>query len=313
MTKPKPQNRKSRLLVQPQTKPLAGAVTVPGDKSISHRAVMFASLAEGNSVIGNWLPAGDTIATLDAFRALVVAIAVEAHSDQAWQLLINGRGLHGLQPPSGPLDCRNAGTCLRLLAGIMAGQRFAGVLDGSEQLRRRPMGRVCEPLRQMGARIEDNEGRAPLSLQPAALQSIDYHLNVASAQVKSAILLAGLYAEGETRVYQPGPARDHTERILQAMGVEVATSHQPPANSEQCVALRGPVTRLAPLDLTVPGDMSSAAFPLIAAAIVPHSRVTVGNVGINRTRTGLLDLLKAMGAHVTINDERITGVSRPPI
>lgn len=290
------------LRVYPQQGPLKGQITVPGDKSISHRAVMLAALAEGQSHVRRWLPAGDTQATLQAMRAMGVHVDVAEESVQAWDLRIMGRGLHGLQAPQGPLDCRNAGTCMRLLAGLMVGQRFPVVLDGSEQLRRRPMRRIVQPLRMMGASIEDEEGRAPLHLKPAPLRGIRYEMPVASAQVKSAVLLAGLYAQGPTRLLQPGPARDHTERMLQAMGVAVELeepwiSLQPPKQDRP----------LQPLDLTVPGDISSAAFVLVAAGIVPHSQVVLQNVGLNETRTGLLALLRTMGADFIVGNRRLSG------
>ncbi len=289
-----------KLLVRPQKTPLRGTISVPGDKSISHRAIMLAALADGTSLIRNWLPAGDTIATLEAFRALGVPILVDEKSPQAWDLQIEGRGLYGLQPPPAALDCRNAGTCMRLLAGILAGQSFASVLDGSPQLRQRPMRRITDPLSQMGAIIRAIDGKAPLTIEPAALRAVDFEMRVASAQVKSALLLAGLYADGPTSVCQPGPARDHTERMLQAMGVKITTLGN-------WITIQPPDVPLRPLDLTVPGDISSAAFPLVAAAIVPHSEVTITNVGYNQTRTGLLDALQAMGAEIEVTDERVTG------
>ena len=209
------------LVIRPKQAPLTGITTVPGDKSISHRAVMLGALAQGTSAVRKWLPAGDTIATLDAIRDLGIEINAQKSSGLAWDLTIHGRGLTGLQPPAGPLDCRNAGTCLRLLSGIMAGQPFPAILDGSEQLRKRPMGRIISPLRQMGAAIEADDERAPLHFRPARLTGVDYRLPVASAQVKSAILLAALYAGGPTRVMEPGPTRDHTERLLEAMGVVI--------------------------------------------------------------------------------------------
>lgn len=290
------------LRVYPQQEPLRGQIVVPGDKSISHRAVMLASLADGRSQIRRWLPAGDTKATLGAMSALGVEIIVHRHDKQAWDLQISGRGLHGLHAPGAVLDCRNAGTCMRLLAGILTGQRFSSVLDGSEQLRKRPMRRIVDPLRQMGAQIEARDGRAPLHITPSSLAGIDYEMPVASAQVKSAVLLAGLYAGGETRLREPGPARDHTERMLQAMGVSVTTtgdriSLQPPADGQP----------LQTLDMTVPGDISSAAFVLVAAAAIPHSQVEVQNVGINETRTGLLSLLGLMGADIGIGRRRASG------
>lgn len=288
------------LRVYPQSAPLQGTITVPGDKSISHRAIMLAALADGHSVVRRWLPAGDTRATLGAMRSMGVDVRVDESSPQAWDLKIEGRGLHGLQPPAAALDCRNAGTCMRLLAGIMAGQRFPSTLDGSEQLRRRPMERIVDPLRAMGAAVESRDGQAPLHLRPASLRGISYEMPVASAQVKSAVLLAGLYARGETRVYQPGPARDHTERLLQAMGAPLVVDGN-------WISLRqsddGDL-RLAPLDLTVPGDISSAAFLFAAANVVPHSQLTIENVGLNPTRTGLLELLTSMGAQFTVENER---------
>ena len=291
------------LLIRPQTTPLRGTISVPGDKSISHRGVMLASIATGRSQVGNWLPAGDTIATLAAMRAMGVTIDVTEVSRQSWDLQVEGRGLHGLQPPSGPLDCRNAGTCMRLLAGIMAGQAFPSVLDGSEQLRQRPMRRITDPLQQMGARVEATNGRAPLHIFPNQLHGIEYRMNVASAQVKSALLLAGLYADGETCVYQPGPARDHTERMLAAMGVPIRTE----GDWVKMEIGDWEIGKLGSLDLTVPGDISSAAFPLVAAAIVPHSQITVTNIGFNETRTGILDMLQAMGATFTMANKRVTG------
>jgi 3-phosphoshikimate 1-carboxyvinyltransferase len=304
MTKARPK-RRSKLLVRPQKRPLSGTISVPADKSISHRAVMFGALADGRSFIDNWLAAGDTLATLAAFEALGIAVEIERLSEQSWHLAIDGRGLQGLQRPAIAINCRNAGTCMRLLAGILAGQTFASVLDGSEQLRRRPMGRICRPLRRMGAHIEDHDGRAPLFIQPAPLQGVEYRLEVASAQVKSAVLLAGLYAEGESRLFQPGPGRDHTERMLQAMGVPLAAV--PAANGGGWITLAGPVTGLQPMQFTVPADMSSAAFPLVAAAVVPHSRITLTGVGINETRTGILDLLRAMGARFTLDGQQTSG------
>ncbi len=293
----------TKVVVHGQTTPLSGSVTVPGDKSISHRAVMLAALAEGPSVIRNWLPAGDTLATLDVVRVLGVAVEVDKRSPHSWDLRVEGRGLNGLRKPGVPLNCRHAGTAIRLLAGIMSGQSFHSVLDGSEQLRKRPMGRVTEPLRLMGADIKSEEGHAPLAIRPASLHGIEYTMRVASAQVKSAILLAGLYATGVTRIFQPGPARDHTERLLVAMGTVITMQEgwvtlgsAPPGGR-----------RLLPLDMTVPGDFSSAAFPLVAAALVPQSRITIRQVGVNGTRIGLLDILRDMGADITISNQQVTG------
>jgi len=292
----------AKLLIRPRRTPLSGSTRVPGDKSISHRAVMLGALAQGTSFVRDWLPAGDTIATLEIMRALGVEIEVDQNSDLAWDLAIHGRGLAGLRQPDSALDCRNAGTCMRLLAGIMAGQAFPATLDGSEQLRRRPMGRIIQPLQQMGARLEAQEDRAPLHFRPATLSAIDYRLPVASAQVKSAILLAGLHAQGVTRVLEPGPTRDHTERLLEAMGVEVT-------RDGPWVGVAGGTgqVELRPLNLDVPGDLSSAAFLLVAASITPHSRITIQGVGQNPTRTGLQDILDAMGASLKVSGRRATG------
>lgn len=293
----------SALRIKPQKTPLKGTIRVPGDKSISHRAVLLAAVAKGTSTIRDWLPAGDTLATLEAVRALGVQINIDAHSPQAWDLQIMGRGINGLRPPVGKLDCRNAGTGFRLLAGLMAGQAFPVVLDGSSQLRKRPMRRIIDPLIEMGAQIDSLDGRAPLHIEPSLLHNISYTMKVASAQVKSAILLAGLYAKGETRVYQPGPARDHTERMLNAVGVPVEQD----GNWISLKETQEQKRELKPLDLTVPGDISSAAFPLVAAAIVPHSEINIINVGANETRTGVLEMLTAMGANFTVSNERVTG------
>jgi 3-phosphoshikimate 1-carboxyvinyltransferase len=296
-------NPSSKVIVRCQSTPLSGSISVPGDKSISHRALMLAALAEGTSMIRNWLPAGDTLATLDIVRSLGVNVEVDKRSPIAWELRVEGRGLRGLRRPNATLDCRNAGTAIRLFAGVLSGQSFPSVLNGSEQLRKRPMNRVTEPLRQMGADIKSEEGHAPLSIRPASLRGIEYVMKFASAQVKSAIMLAGLYTNDAVRVYQPGPARDHTERLLMAMGAVISSgggwvtlSDAPPGGR-----------RLLPLDMTVPGDFSSAAFPLVAATIVPGSEITIREVGINGTRIGLLEILRSMGAKVTVMNQQVTG------
>jgi len=289
----------SKLLVHPQKTPLRGSVTVPGDKSISHRAVMMAAIAGGVSSIRNWLPAGDTLATLGIIRALGIHVEESRQSPSSWDLQIEGKGQNGLHAASGTLNCLNAGTCMRLMAGILAGQSFPSVLDGSPQLRKRPMHRIIAPLREMGAIIDAEDGRAPIHIVPGTLNGISYRMRVASAQVKSAVLLAGLYASGNTRVFQPGPARDHTERMLLAMGAVISTDGG-------WVTL-SPTGGLRPLALDIPGDISSATFPAVAAAIVPHSEVSLINVGANGTRTGILDMLLSMGAQFSIDNERITG------
>ena len=273
-------------VVQP-AKALHGSTTVPGDKSISHRSVFFGALAKGTTQVRGWLPAGDTEASLRAARAL--GVEIERHSDT--EMTIHGGEL---KQPKGTLDLVNAGTGIRLLTGIMAGQPFESILDGSAQLRRRPMNRIINPLRLMGADIEGNNGYAPLHVKPAKLKGIHYDMPVASAQVKSAVLLAGLFAEGETVVTQPGPARDHTERMLTVMGVNLVTDGD-------MVTLK-PGNPLQPMNFTVPGDLSSAAFLIVAALIVPGSEITLTGVSLNPTRTGILDVLSQMGADMTVTE-----------
>lgn len=265
---------------------LRGVIRVPGDKSISHRALIFGALADGVSEIRGFLPAGDTLATLGCIRAL--GVQVDRHDDTT--LTVYGRGLRGLRQPDQPLDCVNAGTGIRLLAGVMAGQPFPSVLDGSEQLRRRPMKRITEPLRLMGANVEENEGRAPLHFGGAYLKGITYEMPVASAQVKSCLLLAGLFADSPTTIVEPGPARDHTEGMLRAMGADIRK-----AGNRVTIT---PVERLHPLNWTIPADISSAAFPLVAGLLVDGAEVVIEGVGVNDTRTGILDALAMMGAVV---------------
>lgn len=285
------------LLIHPAAE-LYGTVAIPGDKSISHRAAMFAALAEGRSHVRNFLPGGDCRATLGVLRLLGVPIEEVSPTE----LFIEGVGLRGLQEPAGVLDCVNSGTTMRLMAGLLAGQPFFSVLTGSAQLVKRPMGRVVEPLRQMGAQIWGRQGGqlAPLAIQGSPLHHLDYALPVASAQVKSALLLAGLFGDGLVVVRQPGPARDHTERMLAAMGAPIRT-WGPVVTSER------PKQPLRPLDITVPGDISSAAFLLAAGLLVPRSHVTVAGVGVNLTRTGILDILRAMGAAVRLENLRDEG------
>jgi 3-phosphoshikimate 1-carboxyvinyltransferase len=270
---------------------LRGELTVPGDKSISHRAVMLAAIAAGPSEIRNWLAAGDTQATLGAMRDLGANI----ERRDATTLSIDGGGL---RQSEAPLNLMNAGTGIRLLAGIMAGQDFPSVLDGGAQLRRRPMKRITDPLKLMGADIESNDGRCPLRILPAPLKGITYEMPVASAQVKSAILLAGLYGDSPTTVIQPGPARDHTERMLRSLGVEISQDG-PDGNAITLV----PKESLSPLDMTVPGDASSAAFLFVAGLLIRDSDLTIKAVNLNPTRTGLLDVLDEMGADITISNQ----------
>lgn len=269
-----------------------GSTQVPGDKSISHRAVMFSALAPGKHRLRGWLDAGDTRATLDAMTALGLRVS--------WydgEMFIESQGLNASSSAI-RLNCRNSGTTIRLLSGLLAGSGLEVVLDGSEQLRRRPMRRVTEPLRAMGARIDDTDGRAPLYIHPATLRGAEHHLPIASAQVKSALLLAGCFAEGETIVHEPARSRDHTERMLQMMGAPLHVS-----DDGLTCSIRRPSLPLAPLDITVPGDFSSAAFLIVAATIAPNSEIWVHAVNLNPTRTGLLTILQRMGASIEILDE----------
>ena len=293
----------SRLIVlgrgQGRASPLHGRVHVPGDKSISHRALMLGALAEGESTIEGFLRAGDCLATASCLRQLGIEIEVAGTGPVA-TAIVRGRGLRGLRPASAPLDCRRSGTSMRLLAGILAGQPFDSQLTGDPQLLRRPMRRITVPLRAMGALIEDCEGHAPLTIRGGALLvGITYRMPVASAQVKSAVLLAGLYADGPVIVEQPGPARDHTERMLASQAVPAWQGATPVTYDEERVVLDPrALAALRPFHLTVPGDFSSAAFLMVAAAVIPGSNVEIAGVGINPTRTGLLDVLRRMGAEV---------------
>ena len=276
---------------------LRGRVRAPGDKSISHRAVLLGAIAKGASRVQGFLPAVDCLATVRAVRAL----GIEVEEPTPATLVVHGRGLRGLREPDDVLDCVRSGTLMRLLAGILAGQPFLSVLSGDDQLRRRPMARIVEPLRTMGATVlgRDAGRRPPLAILGGPLRGIDYALPVASAQVKSALLLASLYAASATLLREPGPSRDHTERMLTAMGARLRTLG-PEVEIE-------PARQLQPLEVTVPGDFSSAAIVLVAATLVPGSEIAIEGVGVNPSRTGLLEVLRAMGADVTIHDQRTTG------
>ena len=295
-----------RLIVK-KAKGLRGRVKVPGDKSISHRAVLLGAIAEGATRVQNFLPAADCLATLACVRAL--GVGVERLSKTG--LIVQGRSLRGLMEPKDILDCAGSGTTMRLLAGILAGQPFCSVLTGNEQLRRRPMGRIVEPLRQMGATVlgRDDGRLPPLTILGGDLHGIEYRLPVASAQVKSAILLAGLYADGPTVIHEPGPARDHTERMLAAMAEGQSSNFKAQSSKLKALEVNGATitlrggTRLSPLDIVVPGDISSAAYFISAACLVPGSEVAVGGVGVNPTRTGFLDALRKMGADILIENQ----------
>ncbi|TJY62215.1 3-phosphoshikimate 1-carboxyvinyltransferase [Sinimarinibacterium sp. CAU 1509] len=275
---------------------LSGALRVPGDKSISHRAVMFGALAQGITEVEGFLTGEDCLCTMQAFRAMGVDIEQTAPT----QLRIKGVGLQGLRKPQAVLDLGNSGTSMRLMAGLLAGQAFSCTLTGDASLSRRPMKRVIEPLTRMGASIESDGGRAPLVIHPVTqLQAIRYESPVASAQIKSCVLLAGLYAQGRTEVFEPEASRDHTERMLRAFGVEVA-AHAGYAAIDGGQSLHA--TRVQ-----VPADISSAAFFLVGAAIAPGSDVVLRDVGINPTRTGIIEVLRQMGADIQIENERMFG------
>lgn len=272
---------------------LRGELVPPPDKSISHRAVIFSSLAKGKSAVRNFLRAGDTLSTVAAFRSL--GIDIEEKGDE---LVVHGKGVHGLREPHSIIDCGNSGTTIRLLSGIVAGNPFFSVLTGDDSLRTRPMQRVISPLRQMGAEIlgRDSDRYPPLAIRGKKLKAIRYSLPVASAQVKSAILLAGLYSEGETEVTEPLRSRDHTERMLPSFGAHVKVEGL-------TITVHGR-EELYGRDTTIPGDFSSAAFFIVAALLLKGSEITLRAVGINPTRTGLLGALGRMGAEIAMENIR---------
>jgi 3-phosphoshikimate 1-carboxyvinyltransferase len=285
----------SAKMIQP-VKRLVGSVRMPGDKSISHRYAMLAAIAEGPSEIHGFSASADCRSTLECLEQLGVRID---RRDEV--LTIQGAGLAGLKPPAGLLDAGNSGTTMRMLAGILAGQPFRSVLTGDASLSRRPMKRVIDPLTRMGARIQSAEGGLPpLEIEGGTLKPIRYELPVPSAQVKSAVLLAGLFAEGETEVIEPVATRDHTEIALEQMGADIS-------RHGRTIAVRG-YARLEGRKLYVPGDISSAAFFLVAALLVPASNLVIENVGLNPTRTAILDLLAPMGGRVRVlNVEMVNG------
>lgn len=272
---------------------MQGRLRPPSDRSITVRAALLGALADGETRVRQPLDSDDAQAAMNCARALGAAV------DFGNELVIGGRGLRGLHAPAGPLLCDSSGTTMRLLAGLVAGLGFDCVIDGSPQLRRRPMRRIAEPLALMGARITDVDGCAPLTLRAAALRGIDYSLPVASAQVKSSILLAGLSATGQTTTREPAPTRDHTERMLRAMGVDARTI----GNTTTLT----PPARLEAISMTAPGDFSSAAFFIVAGLLHPHADITLIDVGINPTRTGLLDALRMMGAGIELQNEDMEG------
>ncbi len=284
---------------------LKGRITVPGDKSISHRALILGAIAEGSSEIAGLSSALDVRSTQTCLQELGVSI------ESAENIVrVQGKGSYGLEAPKRPLDAGNSGTTIRLLSGILAGQHFTSIIDGDASLRNRPMRRIIEPLESMGARIESQAFKAPLTIHGGPLRAIDYAMPIASAQVKSCILLAGLYAQGITRVTWPAQSRDHTERMLAEFGASAQCS-------TSSAGVKGPAT-LHGCKIDIPGDISAAAFFLVAACLMAESRIEIVNVGVNPLRTGILDALTSMGAsilqndHKTINNEpRATLVANP--
>jgi 3-phosphoshikimate 1-carboxyvinyltransferase len=282
----------------PSASQVRGNLRVPGDKSISHRAALFNALGEGTAHVRNFSPGADCASTIGCLRAMGVRIE---HAGE--HVRVEGVGLLGLTDPSDVLDCGNSGTSMRLLSGVVAGAGVFGVLNGDASLRRRPMARIVEPLRRAGARIEGRDGGslAPLAISPVpSLKATEHRLSVASAQVKSALLLAGLFADGPTTVVEPATTRDHTERLLRAMGADVKTEPLEHGNAITIAAR----PRLKAVDVEVPGDFSSAAFWLVLGVLHPSAEVRIENVGLNPTRTGLLTILQRMGANVALENER---------
>jgi 3-phosphoshikimate 1-carboxyvinyltransferase len=283
-----------------KAKRFKGEFFPPPDKSISHRAIIFSSLSKGKSVIRNLLKAEDPVSTMNAFRALGVEI-----DDSGEEIIVNGKGIHGLREPLNVIDCGNSGTTIRMLSGVLSGNPFFSVLTGDESLRKRPMARVINPLREMGARIiaRAEDEYPPVAIRGGNLRPVKYSMPVASAQVKSAILLAGLYAEGDTEITEAVKSRDHTERMLPAFGAEIVVDRLH-------VRIKGG-TELRGTDIDVPGDFSSAAFFIVGALLIRDSDIVIRNVGINPTRTGLLGALEKMGAK--IETSHIKGLSGDPV
>jgi 3-phosphoshikimate 1-carboxyvinyltransferase len=274
---------------------LLGAISVPGDKSISHRSVLLGAISDGERRISGFGRSNDTESSMAAMRAM----GAEIREEDVDTLTILGVGLRGLQAPGEPIDCGNSGTTVRLVAGILVGQHGQFVLTGDESLSRRPMERIAEPLRRMGASVETTDGHLPMTITGTPLTAIDYELPVASAQVKSAVILAGLYAEGRTTVIEPLPTRDHTEHMLAAAGVRV--SRRPNSVSVD------PVERISLPDIEVPGDFSSAAPFIVAATLLPGSELVIQNLNLNPRRAGLLVVLERMGARINVFNRRIVG------
>ncbi|MFA4827994.1 MAG: 3-phosphoshikimate 1-carboxyvinyltransferase [Thermodesulfovibrionales bacterium] len=293
-----------------KAKKLKGEIIPPSDKSISHRAIMLAAIAKGKSIVKNFLMAEDPLSTMNAFRKLGVEIEEGRGQGAGNSVIISGRGIQGLKEPFDVIDCGNSGTTVRLLSGILAGNPFLSVLTGDNSLKQRPMARVINPLKEMGAEISarGSDKYLPIAIKGRKLKAIDYTMPVASAQVKSCLMLAGLYADGTTTITEPQKSRDHTERMLKSMGADIDTDGLK-------VRVKGLVgsggKELNSLDITVPADFSSAAFFIVAVLLVPDSEILIKNVGINPTRTGLLDVLEKMGADIELINVR--DVSGEPV
>ncbi|MDO4224239.1 MAG: bifunctional prephenate dehydrogenase/3-phosphoshikimate 1-carboxyvinyltransferase, partial [Acinetobacter sp.] len=292
------QTMSQQFTIQPHSKPLTGTFTVAGDKSVSHRSIMFGAIAEGTTQVTGFLEGEDALATLQAFRDMGVMI----EGPHQGNVTIHGVGLHGLKAPVGALYMGNSGTSMRLLSGMLSAQQFDSVMTGDASLSKRPMERIAKPLREMGAKIQTTgeKGTPPVSITgKQQLKGIHYDLPMASAQVKSGILLAGLWADGETSVTEPEPTRDHTERMLRAFGYDVKTEGNK-------ISLVGG-GKLTATNIQVPSDISSAAFFMVGAAISQNADITLEAVGINPTRTGVIEILKQMGADLTLENQRIAG------
>lgn len=285
-------------MIMNKARRLRGEISIPGDKSISHRSVMFGSLAKGITEVDHFLTGADCLSTISCFRKMGIDITLDNE-----HVVINGKGLHGLTAPSQMLDCGNSGTTTRLISGILAGQPFSTTLTGDASIQKRPMGRIIKPLTMMGAGIRSmkDNGCAPLEITPSKLNAIHYESPVASAQVKSSIILAGLYADGITKVTEPTLSRNHTEIMLKSFGADITS------DASTATATLVPGNELFGRKITVPGDISSAAYFLVAGLIVPGSEILIKNVGINETRDGILRALLAMGADITLLNEDRSG------
>lgn len=281
---------------------LRGEVNIPGDKSISHRCIMFGSIASGTTEISNFLQGADCLATINCFRKMGIEI-----ENQAEKIIVHGKGLHGLTAPTEILDVGNSGTTTRLISGILVGQPFESKLSGDNSLNSRPMKRIMEPLTKMGGHISSilRNGCAPLYIAPGNLYGIHYDSPVASAQVKSSILLAGLYADGETSVTEPSLSRNHTELMLKEFGADIRSQYD--LNTSKATAFIRPCSELYGQKIMVPGDISSAAYFIAAGLLVPDSEILIKNTGINATRAGILKVCEDMGANITLLNERTEG------